>query len=68
MAEWTQADLDALNASIASGHTEVRYGDRTVKYRSLDEMVRIKAAMLRDLNKAKRPNRVLTSFSRGFAK
>ena len=68
MSEFTQAQLDALNTALASGHLEVRYADRTVKYRSLDEMQRVKAMMMRDLNKAKRPNRVLASFGKGFAK
>jgi len=68
VSDFTQANLDALNEAIASGHLEVRYADRTVRYRSLDEMQRIKASMLRDLNQAKRPNRVLASFDKGFAK
>jgi hypothetical protein len=38
---FTQSDLDRINAAIASGTTEVRYADgSTVKYRSLDDMMR----------------------------
>lgn len=46
---WTTADLDALNKSIASGTTSVRYADRTVQYRSLDEMLKIRAMMTDEL-------------------
>lgn len=46
---WTQADLDALNKSIASGTTSVRYADRTVQYRSLEEMMKIRMLMRDEL-------------------
>jgi hypothetical protein len=42
---WTQADVDALKAAIATGARSVRYGDKTVEYRSLDEMRQV----LRDM-------------------
>lgn len=35
---YTQGQIDDLRAAIAEGVLEVRSGDRTVKYRSLDEM------------------------------
>jgi len=68
MTDWTQADLTAINAAIANGVTEVRYADRTVKYRSLDELAKVKAMMQRELGLATRPNRVLASFDKGLAK
>lgn len=46
---WTQSDLDALNKSIASGTTSVRYADRTVQYRSLEEMLKIRMLMRDEL-------------------
>lgn len=46
---WTTADLDALNKSIASGTTSVRYADRTVQYRSLEEMLKIRMLMQDEL-------------------
>jgi len=42
---WTQADIDALDAAIKSGHTEVSFRDRTVKYRSINEMMKIRRIM-----------------------
>ena len=35
---YTQADVDALKAAIATGARRVRYADKDVEYRSLEEM------------------------------
>lgn len=35
---WTQTDIDKLKAAIAQGATKVKFADREVTYRSLDEM------------------------------
>ena len=35
---WTQVDVDKLKAAIAQGATKVKFADREVTYRSLDEM------------------------------
>ena len=37
---WTQQQLDAIEAAIASGELTVRFGDRMVTYRSMDELLR----------------------------
>jgi len=42
---FTQAQLDALEDAIAQGVLEVSYSDKTVKYRSLDEMLRVRDLM-----------------------
>lgn len=42
---FTQEQLDALNSAIADGVTSVAYRDRTVTYRDLNEMLRIKGMM-----------------------
>lgn len=40
----TAADIDVLDRAIASGVLEVRFADgRTVKYRSLDDLLRAKS-------------------------
>ncbi|MCK9802359.1 hypothetical protein M1B34_33120 [Pseudomonas sp. MAFF 302030] len=36
---FTQKHLDAVEAAIARGEKTVRYGDRTVEYRSIDELL-----------------------------
>lgn len=37
---FTQTQLDALENAIASGTLEVRTGDKSVRYHSLDELVK----------------------------
>jgi len=46
---WTQTDLDALNKAISNGVTSVRYADRSVQYRSLNEMLKIRSLMMDEL-------------------
>jgi hypothetical protein len=36
---WTQSDLDALDAAIKSPVLTVRFADRTVTYRSMNELI-----------------------------
>ena len=40
---WTQAQLDAIEAAIASGELPVRFGDRTVTYRSMEELLQARS-------------------------
>ena len=42
---WTDADKTALDAAIAQGVLRVDYADRSVTYRSLDEMLKLRALM-----------------------
>ncbi|TDQ43802.1 MULTISPECIES: phage head-tail joining protein [Burkholderiales] len=35
---YTQADLDALQAALAKGEKRVSFGDKTVEYRSVEEL------------------------------
>jgi hypothetical protein len=39
---WTESDLESVNRAIRLGAVSVRYADRTVTYRSLDELRSIK--------------------------
>lgn len=70
---WTQADLDALDASIALGAKKVRYADgREVEYRSLREMKGlredIKASLTGTGVRTLRDDRVATGMSTGVAR
>ena len=65
---YTQSDYDKLCRAISSGTRQVRFADRTVEYRSLDEMVRVKNMMARELGIARRPNRTVGTFQKGLAK
>lgn len=65
---WTQAQLDALKDAIAQGALTVKYADKEVTYRSLNEMMRIKAVMENEINAgAARPSRIIkVGFSKGL--
>lgn len=47
---FTQTDLAALDAAIASGERRVSYGDRTVEYQSLKEMMAARRLIQSELN------------------
>ncbi|MCL4778907.1 MAG: hypothetical protein KJ049_01850 [Gammaproteobacteria bacterium] len=46
---YTQAQLDALEAALAKGEKRVTFGDKTVEYRSVDELMAAIEAVKRDL-------------------
>ncbi|MFN5174825.1 MAG: phage head-tail joining protein [Holosporaceae bacterium] len=47
---FTQAQLDALETAIASGTLEVKTGDKSVRYHSLDEMIKLRDVIRNQLN------------------
>lgn len=65
---YTLQNYQALCAGIAQGVSRVTYGDKTVEYRSLDEMLRLKAIMEAALgiNNAGKSRKVYTSFTKGL--
>lgn len=42
----TDAQLAALDAAIAAGRTLVQYGDKVVRYATIDEMLAARAALV----------------------
>lgn len=64
---YTLSQYQIISDAIATGALEVHYGDKTVKYRSLDEMIRIQSIMRNELFPEQNINngRRLTSFSKG---
>lgn len=48
--QFTIEQYNTLCAAIAQGVTSVRYGDKSINYRSLPEMLRVKALMEASLN------------------
>ena len=67
--KYTLIEYQALSAAIASGASKVKYGDKEVDYRSLDEMIRLQIEMERCLfpeNSNNRNNGLsFVSFSKG---
>lgn len=53
----TQQDIDKIDRAIAKGESVVRFADRTVEYRSVDELIKAKNVMLAELSKATNPRR-----------
>jgi hypothetical protein len=51
----TSADLDALDAAIASGELRVSVNDRTVEYRSIDDLLRARDHVARIVAAAGQP-------------
>ena len=49
---FTQAQLDALEAAIATGALRVTYQDKSVQYHSLEDMLLLREAMRRELGLA----------------
>jgi hypothetical protein len=47
---FTQSQLALLEAAIASGTLEVRTGDKSVRYHSLDEMIKLRDVIRNQLN------------------
>lgn len=46
---FTSSDLTALDEAIASGALEVQYTDKRVKYRSLDDMIKVRRLIKKEL-------------------
>lgn len=46
---YTQAHLDALEAALVKGEKRVTFGDKTVEYRSVDELKAAIAVVKRDI-------------------
>lgn len=65
---FTIEQYQALQAAIAEGALSVRYADKSVTYRSLDEMIRILKLMANELGLDihNSGGRRFTSFSKGF--
>ncbi|RON43349.1 hypothetical protein BK666_19870 [Pseudomonas frederiksbergensis] len=52
---FTQKHLDAVEAAIARGEKTVRYTDRTVEYRTVDELLRAREEIRSSLVNAAGP-------------
>jgi hypothetical protein len=64
---FSQAQLDAIEEGIASGTTRVSYDGKSVEYRSLDEMLRIRGIIRRALGlDPAGSNTVLVAHDRGY--
>lgn len=65
---YTQDQYNKLNEAIAQGALVVRYADKTVEYRSLDDMLRIRKLMADELGLNSQGNggRIFAKFNKGL--
>lgn len=64
---WTQTDLDKIEAAIKDGVLSVKYSDKTVQYRSLDEMLKIRDLIKKELGiSTGAGQRLYASYSKGL--
>jgi len=63
---WTSADVAKLKKAIASGATEVRYADRTVRYRTLQEMRETLAMIEAEASGRTRTRMIRVGYRSGF--
>lgn len=63
----TQAAYDALCIAIGQGASEVKYDGKEIKFRTLNDMLRIKALMEVALGTKKKTDRKFISFKRGLS-
>jgi hypothetical protein len=61
---WTTTDLAAIDAAIATGATEVRHGEKTIKYRDLAEMKQTRDMIQQSLQAPKQRRCTLATFER----
>lgn len=61
---FTQTDLDVIEAAIAKGEQTVQFADRTVTYRSVDQLLKARAEIVAALTTRKR--QVLGVSNKGF--
>lgn len=63
---WTQKDIDALENAIKQGAMRVKFADREITYRSLDEMIEL-LAFITSKVKGRSAAKVHTmTFDRGY--
>jgi len=63
---YTKAHLDAVERAIARGEKIVRYSDRTVEYRTVDELIKARDLIRTELTNAAGPrSRVVRVFHGG---
>jgi len=66
MANFTQEQLDALTEAISQGAKKVKYADKEVEYHSIEEMLKLRDLMKRELGQVQGSGRTLVEWSKGL--
>jgi hypothetical protein len=59
--------LAAITAAIAEGVSEVSFRGRTVKYRSLQEMLKVQEILQKKVSGTNGPDTLQVEFSKGYS-
>lgn len=62
---WTSDDLTRIEKAIASGTTKVKFSDKEVTYRTIDELFRVRDEIKKAIGQNTKKTRVLAKFSKG---
>ena len=62
---YTQQDLQRIERALVKGELEVQFQDRRARYRSVDEMLRIRSEIVRNLEDAAPASSVIRLRSAG---
>lgn len=65
---YTAQDLEIIQAAIKEGALKVKYADKEVTYRSLEEMLKIRDLIRNDLGITSPRVRTFAEFNPGFFK
>lgn len=63
---WTLENLYKLEEAIIQGALIVKYSDKTIEYRSLDEMLKIRDIIKKQLGLVGKTTRLKAEFSKGL--
>lgn len=63
---FTLSDLDSLEEALISGAQRVSYEGKTVDYRSIDDMLRLRTIMRAALGLSVLPSKVIAVHYRGY--
>jgi len=66
VAQFTQAQLDALDKAISTGARSISYDGKTTVFRDIDEMLSLRARMSESLAGTVGTGAGLTEFSKGL--
>lgn len=63
---FTQTQLDAIEAALAQGTTRVKYENKEVEYRSLEELMKLRDLIRSELGLIKKGQRLYASHDKGL--
>ncbi len=63
---YVEADLDRIRGAITRGELMVTFADRTVTYRSIDDLLKAEARIAAALSIATRPRQTVIVGHKGF--